>query len=338
MTSAPATTTLDPALPLLAAALDPAQATAAMASSKHFRRAVVQVETVQLRRLKPGKRAVLDYTLTITWPDGRTETLAAIGKMRAGRPPRTAYQRAKAVWTSGFDASSADGVSVPEPLGTVPALGLWLQRRVEGRLATDLLTTSDGVAVAARVADAAVKLHRAGVPTERTHTPADELAILLRVLGDVATRRPELAARVHRLIDACARLAGTLDGPTTGIHRDFYADQVIVDGPRLYVIDFDLYCEGHAALDLGNFAGHLAEHAVRFPAVRPPLAAAEAALEARYVQHAGEPARQPLRIYTALTLARHVYLSTVVAGRAETTAAVLAEAEARTETLLDDVH
>jgi hypothetical protein len=25
-----------------------------------------------------------------------------------------------------------------------------------------------------------------------------------------------------------------------GIHRDFYADQVIVDGSRLYLLDFDL--------------------------------------------------------------------------------------------------
>lgn len=338
MTSATASATFDPALPLLATALDPTQATTAIASSKHFRGAAVQVETVELRRLKPGKRAVLDYTLAITWPDGRSETLAAIGKMRAGRPPRTAYQRAKAVWTSGFDSFSADGISVPEPLGTVPALGLWLQRRVEGRLATDLLAAPEGAAVAQRIADAAVKLHRAGVPAERTHSAADELAILVRVLGDVAARRPDLSAHLRRLLDASARLAGTLDEPSTGIHRDFYADQVIVNGPRLYLLDFDLYCQGHAALDLGNFAGHLAEHAVRVPALRTPLAAAEAALEARYVAHAGEPARQPMRIYAALTLARHVYLSTTVAGRAETTAAVLAEAEARMETLFDDVH
>ena len=50
---------------------------------------------------------------------------------------------------------------------------------------------------------------------------------------------------------------------------------------------------------------------------------------------AGDAARHPLRVYTALTLARHVYLSTVIPGRAATTGAVLDQTLTCMEALLD---
>ena len=66
------------------------------------------------------------------------------------------------------------------------------------------------------------------------------------------------------MLDACDRLgAGTLKPEPCGIHRDFYADQVIVAGPRICLIDFDLYCEGDPALDIGNFLGHIQEQSLR---------------------------------------------------------------------------
>ena len=313
----------DPALPHLDAALTPVVAARAIAAAKHFAGTGVAIRSAALMRHKPGRRAVLAYTMDVAWPDGRVERVPAIAKMRAARPPRTAYRLLRALWRGGFSAASPDGISVPEPLGVVPALGLWLQRRVEGRVATDLLATPAGPALARRVAAAAFKLHQAGIAPEKTHGPAAELAILERVIAEARRARPGLAAGCDRLLDGCRRLAGALAGPVTAIHRDFYADQIIVDGERLVLLDFDLYCEGHAGLDLGNFAGHLVEHGLREPAHAPRLAAAAAALEDEYVRLAGKAVRRSIRAYTALTLARHVYLSTVIPGRAHTTAAVL---------------
>lgn len=326
---------LDPALPTLERALDPAAVTRALAASKHFRDTPVEVLDARLRRHKPGKRAVLDYTLGVVRPGGGVETIPVIAKMRAGRPPRTAFQRAKAVWAHGFHSDSVDGISVPEPLGTVPDLGVWLQRRVDGEPATARLTTGNGAALARRIADAAVKLHRAGVPTERIHTAADELAILVRVLSPLTDTRPDLAAGIRALLSLCARVTASLADDGTGIHRDFYADQVIVDGERIHLIDFDLYCHGPAALDVGNFAGHLAEQAVREPGHADALVSAEQALEDRYVHHAGASTRADVRAYAALTLARHVYLSTVIPGRLATTGVVLSAALARTKAVVD---
>ncbi len=326
---------IDPALPHLADALTPSAATAAITGAKHFAGARVRVARAALLRHKPGRRAVIDYSLDITWPDGRTDEVAAIGKMRASRPPRTAYRLLRELWRHGFTRDSADGISVPEPLGTVPALGLWLQRRVPGTLATVLLTTTAAAPLARRIAEAAHKLHHAGVVPEKTHGPADELAILERVLAVVRDAQPARRAALDHLLGGCRRLVATLEAPATGIHRDFYADQIVVDGTRLHLLDFDLYCAGHAALDVGNFAGHLMEQRLREPEHAPALACAHDALDAQYVRLAGDAARHPLRVYTALTLARHVYLSTVIPGRAATTGAVLDQTLTCMEALLD---
>ncbi len=328
-------TVTDAALPHLADALTPAAATAAIAASKHFAGTRVRVTRAALLRHKPGRRAVIDYTLDITWPDGRRDDVPAIGKMRASRPPRTAYRLLRELWRHGFTRDSADGISVPEPLGTVPALGLWLQRRVPGTLATTLLTTTAAAPLARRIAEAAHKLHHAGVVPEKTHGPASELAILERVLSEVRDAQPARRTAIDHLLAGCRRLAATVDGATTGIHRDFYADQIVVDGTRLHLLDFDLYCAGHGALDVGNFSGHLMEQRLREPEHAPALACAQEALDSHYVRLAGDAARHPLRAYTALTLARHVYLSTVIPGRAATTGAVLDQTLTCMEALLD---
>lgn len=326
---------VDPALPALDAALDPEASARAFESTKRYAGARVRVQRAALVRHKPGRRAVIAYDYVVTWPDGRAEAVEAVGKMRAARPPRSAYNLLRQLWKSGFDASSADGISVPEPLAKVPALGLWLQRRVPGVLATTLLTTPAGTPLARRIADAAHKVHMAGVAPERAHGPQEELAVLHRLFGEVGLRDPRWQRPLATLLDRCRRAAAGLTGPSTGIHRDFYADQVIVDGTRLHLLDFDLYCRGHAALDIGNFAGHLVEQALREPQHALALALAGDALEARHFAHAGAEADRPVRIYVALTLARHVALSTVLPGRAHTTASVLDAAMARLEAIAD---
>src|SRR5260221_264135 len=78
------------------------------------------------------------------------------------------------IWIAGFDSASADGISVPEPIGVIPRFRMWFQRKVPGETATRLLGGSDGVELAQRIAAAIHKLHRANVPTERQHGMADE--------------------------------------------------------------------------------------------------------------------------------------------------------------------
>jgi aminoglycoside phosphotransferase (APT) family kinase protein len=159
---------------------------------------------------------------------------------------------------------------------------------------------------------------------------ADELHILRGCLQAVAEASPAWAPRLEPLFDACAGLGAAVPpAPPRGIHRDFYADQVIVDGPRLSLIDFDLYCAGDPGLDAGNFLGHITEQSLRTRGDPAALADREEALEERFVELSGEGTRPAVRAYAALTLARHVYLSTRLPDRRPWTASLLELCEER---------
>jgi aminoglycoside phosphotransferase (APT) family kinase protein len=133
-----------------------------------------------------------------------------------------------------------------------------------------------------------------------------------------------------RLRAACDRLAATVRAPEPcGIHRDFYPDQLLVAGERLYLLDFDLYSCGDPALDIGNCIGHITEQAVRTRGDPRALADREAALEDRFVALTGEQTRPAVRAYALLTLARHVSLSAQRVDRQSVTARLLELCEER---------
>jgi Ser/Thr protein kinase RdoA (MazF antagonist) len=256
--------------------------------------------------------------------------MTLVGKIRAARYGKAGHRLLTSLWSAGFDADAPDGIAVPEPIGTIGTFRMWLQRKVPGVRATEALTGVAGVACARRIAEAAAKIHRAGVPAAARHTMADELRILRDCFARLTQDRPHYSSRLAALLAACERVAAeTPRCAATGIHRDFYADQVLVDGARLYIVDFDLYCEGEPALDIGNFVGHLTELSVRVFGRPDALADREAALEDRFVELAGESTRAAVRTYATLTLARHVYLSTTFPERRPFTDALLELCEQR---------
>jgi hypothetical protein len=231
---------------------------------------------------------------------------------------------------AGFDSRSADGIAVPKPVGVLPELRMWLQLKAPGRPVSELLAEPNGAALARRVAEAAHKLHRSGVPTKKSHARADELRILEQCLQAVAALEPRWQRRLERLFRACKRLARSVPKPEPcGVHRDFYPDQVLANGNDLYLLDFDLYCRGDPGLDIGNFLGHVTEQSLRTYADPAALNGVEQALEERFVELSGDAVRPAVRAYAVLTLARHVYLSTRFTERRSTTEALLELCEER---------
>lgn len=303
----------DGAMPSLAAALDPEEARRRIAGIL----GTIRLREIRVTRYKPGRRCVIEYDVEVERPNAPPETFTLIGKVRRLRSGKSGHRLLRALWEAGFDEDSPDGVSVPEPVAAVPELRMWLQRKVHGSLATDLLSGPEGENLARRVAGAAHKLHLAGVPAKRRHTMADELRILRERLPLVARENPRWTERIERLVRTCERLGEAVPEPEAyrGIHRDFYADQVILAGSRLYLIDFDLYCEGDPALDIGNFLGHVREQSLRTTGDPDDLAHLEAAMEERFVKLSGEASRPAVRAYATLTLARHVHLSTLFPER-----------------------
>lgn len=319
----------DPELTTLAAATDPVVAGDELARLLPY----VHLRAIRVTRYKPGRRCVFEYDVEVARPGSAPEAATLIGKVRRRRSGTSAYRLQKSLWNAGFTADAEDGISVPEPIGQSHELRMWLQRKVAGRPATGLLATNGGEALAKRIAEAAHKVHQAGVPAprHRRHTMADELRILHECLPQVARTEPQWEDRLGRVLDACDRLgSATPASPTRWIHRDFYADQVIVDGQRLWLVDFDEYCEGDPALDIGNFLGAVSEHSLRTSNDPDALVEVARAMEVRFLELSGPLVRRAtIRSYELLTLVRQIYVSTKFADRRPWTGRLLELCEER---------
>jgi hypothetical protein len=323
----------DQAMPELVAALDPPTAERELSSrlAGVIGDGVLRLEGLAVARHKPGRRCLVRYDAVVEFPDGSTSPMPMLGKVRVHRYGKSGLRRLRAFREAGFDDEAPDRIAMPEPLGHVPAFHMWLQRVVTGRPLTEVLTGPDGPSSAARAAEAAVKMHRAGVPADKDHTVGDELAILHERLGAAAEVRPDLGVRIERVAASCTvRAASLVHRPNCGIHRDFYADQILVGAQGwINVVDLDLYCWGDPAVDIGNLRGHVIEQALRETGDARALRAVEHAFVRRFLDLAGSDHGEAVDVYTDLTLARHIGLSTTIEGRGHTTDALVALCEER---------
>ncbi len=341
---------LDPAMPGLTAALDLGQAGATLAECLRQADnglAAYTLTACRLLRHKPGRRALIEYT----WTDASGHAHRLLGKMRAKGLDRRTFEAMHDLRARGFgkvgddhaaETSENNTVSLPAPVALVPEFAMWLQERVQGQPAWSALLGRDGIYWGRRIATAIHRLHGSGYQTGRVHHLNDELAILGARLDDASDLLPHLQPRIASVHDACLRLAGNLTPTTpTCIHRDFYPDQVLVDGNRLHLLDFDLLCMGDPAIDIGNFIAHLIEHGLRAHHDSAAYAPAYTAFASHYVSlsanlggnpgtHLSNNARmaESIRIHTVLSLARHIQISTRFTERAAYTERILAACEA----------
>ncbi|MEZ6120305.1 MAG: phosphotransferase [Pirellulaceae bacterium] len=155
---------------------------------------------------------------------------------------------------------------------------------------------------------------------ETSHTIQRELEILNERIPLVAQQVSVGFDRLRSILQGCQRLARTIgQEEVRPIHRDFYQDQVILNGSQVYLLDFDLACMGNPALDIGNFLGHVAEQSLRETGDSQSLAEVEQVLMDRYCALAGEHYRTAIQVYRTMTLVRHIYISSIMPERQQTT-------------------
>ena len=308
----------DPLMPFLGVALNPAEIASTFARNLDCLNAARKTRVVRIAvgRHKPGRRCLIAYDLSVLDVKGSVQDLAVVGKVRARGADTGTHDLQCALWAGRFGPSATDGIFVPEPLGVVKALHMTVQRRVPGTPATGLLEGPSGVGLARRVAESIHKLHDTPAPGWRRHTVEDELRILRERLASVIDEHPLWQTRVERVLDGCVRLAARVqDDSWCGIHRDFYPDQVLVDGERLYLTDFDLYARGPAALDIGNFVAHVQEYSLRRFGNPEHLIDRTEMLIERYLQLSSNTTRKSIYVWATLSLVRHVAISWSLAER-----------------------
>ena len=110
-----------------------------------------------MTRYKPQRRCLIEYDIDVECPGRRAAATTLISKVRVHRHGKSGYRLFRALWKAGFDQEARDGISVPRPIGKIEALQMWLQRKVQGTILTEVLGARSGAAWAPRVAEAAVK-------------------------------------------------------------------------------------------------------------------------------------------------------------------------------------
>ncbi len=216
------------------------------------------IEQIDVLKYKPGRRCVLAYELGRS--HGTDERLQVIGKVFRDERGQRLHVLQRDLWVNGFGPAAADGIHVARSLGYVPEMRMHIQQRSPGRTLNELALIGSITPFIPRCAAALVKLHSAGVQTElKTYQLEDELASLDRFNAELVERLPDQAKRIGALRTKLQTRAATLPPASdlTPVHRDFYYSQVLIDGPRLTLIDFDLLALGDPAINVANFTAHL---------------------------------------------------------------------------------
>jgi aminoglycoside phosphotransferase (APT) family kinase protein len=222
------------ALPALVEATDPRRMAEVLGS------ALAGVDLVRLRR---SGGAVLLYRL-----EGGGDLFGKVGYAATGEQAREVL------------AALGDGarpVACPRVVGRCAELDLTLISRVPGRRpdlrsATELEAAVDG---AARFAAA---LHTSGIAAGPAHTLEDELARAAVAVAAIRDDAPELAGRLSRALERAGAAAGrTAAQPAVLAHGDMTPSQLLLDGDRVGLVDFDGVCQAEPAFDLGRFLAYL---------------------------------------------------------------------------------
>lgn len=113
-----------------------------------------------------------------------------------------------------------------------------------------------GIANAGAMGLALAALHALPAPTLPMRPFAAHLDDARDTARTVAALDTALAAPAARLLEALMNRAHDAGTPSVVTHGDCHPGQVLVDGPRIVLLDFDRCHLGDAAADLGNYLAH----------------------------------------------------------------------------------
>ena len=155
-------------------------------------------------------------------------------------------------------------LAVPQVLAWNDRRRVLLQSLAPGRPLLDELHSTRRRAALRAAGRALACLHRTPARVGRLAGMAEHLAQLVRPHPDVvALDLPAIGDRMRAVTAALVGLPASPDVPPVAIHRDAHPRQMFFDGPRVWIVDWDLYARGDAALDVANFAVYLRTHLAR---------------------------------------------------------------------------
>ncbi len=159
--------------------------------------------------------------------------------------------------------AAAAGLNIPRPLGVSEPMSALIMERAAGISMKARLRAStssiEAIGTSALVAEALSALHTLGpIPSARSRTLTSEIRRVRRHLTRLKIVAPELAGDVDALLNRIAFHDGQYPENFVSVcHGDFTLNQLLCDGDRVSMLDFDRASAGDAALDVGNLMAKL---------------------------------------------------------------------------------
>jgi aminoglycoside phosphotransferase (APT) family kinase protein len=235
-----------------------------------------------------------------------------IGKLyRSRRRARRAYERMKALRSTAPGGCSVP--SIPRCLLSVRPLGLFFQEWVDGTELDHIVAADGGAAPLELAAQWLLRLHASPAPEGLTVVSRDRTLEKVDAWCETAAAQlPESATRLGRARASFRkRAAGTPSAVGALVHKDYYHAQVLWDGTRIWVLDFDELSLGDPALDVGHFLAHLEYKAYLKTGSEQGYRASTALFAARYADHAPPDLGERLPLYKAYTFLKLAHTEVV---------------------------
>jgi Ser/Thr protein kinase RdoA (MazF antagonist) len=209
--------------------------------------------TVEAIRYRPRQR----HVLRVGTGPGRAAWFLKVYRDDAGRHAVDAAARAATVLAAGGNGNFSSGGGT---YLTPDRTALWPE--VAGAPLTDVLVMSGAeAAVAVRTAGRALRLLHDAPPGDDLPIGPDagaQAAETVRTAQLVQGLLPPVGAQlcreVGRALDVLSRLPRE---PPTLTHGDFKCDNLVLNGHRLHLLDFDRFRRGDPAADIGKFLADL---------------------------------------------------------------------------------
>lgn len=234
-------------LPTLVDATDPRRVAAVLAALLSGQPSVVDVQLVELRR---ARGCVLRYLLD---SEEHPVVYGKVGQTAVGDVVREGLD----ALALRFAASGDARLVFPRGLGHSSKLDLTLVTEVAGS-PLDLGIEGERRRAVDAAAHAVASLHTSGVRAGALRLLEDEVTRARDAVRMVGRDAPELAGRLTRVLDGVTQAAArSAPQPPRFAHGSFAPSQLMFDGPRVGVLDFDRLCQAEPALDLGRYLAPL---------------------------------------------------------------------------------
>jgi aminoglycoside phosphotransferase (APT) family kinase protein len=198
---------------------------------------------VDVLRYKPERKCLLRYRLE--WEGAGPQIVyGRVSRRRDFERSHDTLRRIRA-------ASSGEGFALPEALGVVADLDMELFSHLAGEPLFTLVDRPDFPALCAGTGAALHDFHETPATVGSVLDRGTDLAKLAENAGDFAWLLPGERARIdalHRRLIVALEASAPAEGRL--VHGDFHGDNVLVDGERLGLIDFEDCALGDAAEDV----------------------------------------------------------------------------------------